>query len=143
MVTKGTVVMHVAEGDPHDIGKNIAAVLLRSNGYSVVDMGRDVPVDDVVNKVVETSPHMVTGTALMTTTMAAFPKIAERLLEKGVELPFVCAGGAVNRAYVESFPLGVFAEKAMQGPTLAAKAVEGWDYKKIRSKWDELMSGKA
>ena len=47
-VMKGNVVMMVAEGDPHDIGKNIAAVMLRSHGYGVIDMGRDVPVDDVV-----------------------------------------------------------------------------------------------
>ena len=54
---KGKVVMHVAEGDPHDIGKNIAAVMLKSNGYGVVDMGRDVPVDDVVaDRLRRTSP---------------------------------------------------------------------------------------
>lgn len=135
----GTVVMHVAEGDPHDIGKNIAAVLLRSNGYVVIDMGRDVPVEDVVNMVVEKKPAMVTGTALMTTTMSAFPHIADRLIEKGVDIPFICAGGAVNRVFVESFPLGVWANKASQGPTLAAKAVEGWNYEKLRTKWDELM----
>lgn len=136
---KGCVVMHVAEGDPHDIGKNIAAVLLKSNGFEVVDMGRDVPVDDVVKLVIEKKPQMVTGTALMTTTMSAFPHIADRLIEKGFEAPFVCAGGAVNRAFVESFPLGVYADKASQGPALATKAVEGWDYKKLRSKWDELL----
>ncbi len=138
-VAAGTVVMHVAEGDPHDIGKNIAAVLLRSNGYEVVDMGRDVPVDDVVKVVVEKKPDMVTGTALMTTTMSAFPRIAERLIEKGVELPFICGGGAVNRSFVESYPLGVWANKANQGPTFASKAKEGWDYKKLRTKWDELF----
>jgi methanol corrinoid protein len=136
---KGTIVMHVAEGDPHDIGKNIAAVLLKSNGFAVVDMGRDVPVEDVVNMVEEKMPQMVTGTALMTTTMSAFPRIAERLIEKGIEIPFVCAGGAVNRAFVESYPLGVYADKAIQGPLLATKAVEGWNYQKFRLKWDELM----
>jgi methanol corrinoid protein len=135
----GTVIMHVAEGDPHDIGKNIAGVLLKSNGYEVVDMGRDVPVDDVVKIVLDKKPDMLTGTALMTTTMSAFPKIAEKLIAKGFELPFVCAGGAVNRAYVESYPLGVYADKASQGPALAGKAAEGWDYKKLRSKWDELL----
>jgi len=135
----GTIVMHVAEGDPHDIGKNIAGVLLKSNGYEVIDMGRDVPVDDVVKIVLDEKPDMLTGTALMTTTMAAFPKIADKLIAKGVELPFVCAGGAVNRAYVESYPLGVYADKASQGPALAGKVAEGWDYKKLRSKWDELL----
>ena len=139
--TKGKVVMHVAEGDPHDIGKNIAAVLLKSNAYTVIDLGRDVPVTDVVNAVVENKPDVVTGTALMTTTMSAFPKIAERLQEKGIEVPFICAGGAVNRAYVESFPLGVYANKAVQGPSLANKAIEGADWRKLREDWDKITGG--
>ena len=46
--TKGTIVCHVAEGDVHDIGKNIVTALLRANGYEVVDLGRDVPVDEVI-----------------------------------------------------------------------------------------------
>jgi methanol corrinoid protein len=140
---KGTVVMHAAEGDPHDIGKNIAAVLLKSNGFGVVDLGRDVLVADVVAAVEKNKPQMVTGTALMTTTMSAFPKIAERLEEMGINIPFVCAGGAVNRQYVESYPMGVYAEKAAQGPALATKTVEGWDWRKLRDKWDDLMAGKA
>lgn len=138
--TKGKVVMHVAEGDPHDIGKNIAAVLLKSNGYAVIDMGRDVAVVDVVATVEAEKPSIVTGTALMTTTMSAFPKVAERLVEKGIDIPFICAGGAVNRAYVESFPLGVFAQKAVQGPLLANKVVEGQDWRKLRDNWDKITS---
>jgi len=139
--TKGSVVMHAAEGDPHDIGKNIAAVMLKSNGYRVIDLGRDVLVDDVVKTVEAERPNVVTGTALMTTTMSAFPKVADRLQEKGINIPFICAGGAVNRAYVESFPMGVYAAKAAEGPRLVAKAVEGWDWRKIRENWDQLISG--
>ena len=82
---RGTVVMHVAENDQHDIGKNIASLLLRSNGFEVFDLGRDVPVDDVVRAVIERKPDMITGSALMTTTMSAFPKVAERLIERGIE----------------------------------------------------------
>jgi methanol corrinoid protein len=140
--TKGKVVMHVAEGDPHDIGKNIAAVLLKSNGYTVVDMGRDIAVSDVVATVEKEQPQIVTGTALMTTTMSAFPKVAERLQEKGINIPFICAGGAVNRAYVESFPMGVYAAKAIQGPVLANKALEGYDWRKLRENWDKLVAAK-
>ena len=55
--TKGTAVMHAAEGDPHDIGKNIAAVLLKSNGYKVIDLGRDVLVDTVVDSVLKNKPN--------------------------------------------------------------------------------------
>jgi methanol corrinoid protein len=132
--------MHAAEGDPHDIGKNIAAVLLKSNGYNIIDMGKDVAVDDVVKTVVDVKPLAVTGTALMTTTMSAFPRVAEKLKENGMDLPFICAGGAVNREYVESFPMGIYAQKAANGPGLVGKALDGWDWKKIRDKWDEILA---
>jgi len=139
--TKGEIIMHAAEGDPHDIGKNIAAVLLKSNGYGVFDMGKDVAVEDVVDAVIERKPMVLTGTALMTTTMSAFPRISDMLKEKGEEVPFICAGGAVNREYVESFPLGIYAEKAANGPNLVNKVSDGWDWKKVRDKWDGILSG--
>ena len=67
--TKGTIIMHAVEGDPHDIGKNIAAVMMRSSGYEVIDMGRDVPIKDVIAETVKVKPLFTSGTALMTTTM--------------------------------------------------------------------------
>ncbi len=136
--TKGLVVMHAAEGDPHDIGKNIAAVMLRSSGYSVIDMGKDVAVTDVVAKVEEVKPMLVTGTALMTTTMTAFPRAAEILVKDGYKMPFMAAGGAVNRDFAESFELGIYSEKAPQTPPIADKIVEGYDWKRIREEWDEI-----
>jgi methanol corrinoid protein len=77
----------------------------------------------------------------MTTTMSAFPRVADKLKENGLEIPFICAGGAVNRGYVESFPMGVYADKAAEGPRLVSKAVGGWDWRKIRENWDKLISG--
>ena len=137
--TKGTVVMHAAEGDPHDIGKNIAAVMMRSSGYTVIDMGKDVAVDDVVAKVKEVKPFMVTGTALMTTTMTAFPRAAAKLVEAGINIPFMSAGGAVNRDFSESFDLGIYSEKAPQTPPIADKVLEGYDWKRIREEWDDIV----
>ena len=139
--TKGTVVMHAAEGDPHDIGKNIAAVMLRSSGFTVIDMGKDVAVVDVVAKVEEVKPIMVTGTALMTTTMTAFPRAAEKLVADGVSLPFMAAGGAVNRDFANSYDLGIYSEKAPQTPLIAAKLLAGYDWKQIREEWDEIVNG--
>jgi methanol corrinoid protein len=140
-VMKGHVVMHVAEGDPHDIGKNIAKVMLTSSGYSVTDMGKDVAVDAVVEMVIKEKPLMVTGTALMTTTMTAFPRAAEKLVAKKVNLPFMCAGGAVNREFSESFELGIYSKKAPQTPPIADKIKAGYDWKKIRAQWDEIVGG--
>jgi methanol corrinoid protein len=136
--TKGLVVMHAAEGDPHDIGKNIAAVMMRSSGYSVIDMGKDVAVTDLVAKVEEVNPMLVTGTALMTTTMTAFPRAAEILVKDGFKMPFMAAGGAVNRDFAESFELGIYSEKAPQTPPIADKILAGYDWKRIREEWDEI-----
>lgn len=136
---KGTVVMHVAEGDPHDIGKDIAAAMLKAKGYAIIDMGRDVPIEDVVETVIENDADIVTGTALMTTTQTAFPKIAKRLMEEGVEPVFIGAGGAVNRAFVESYDLGVYAVAAADGPPLAdAVSVQKLSWRELRDQWDDI-----
>ncbi len=139
--TKGKMIMHAVEGDPHDIGKNIAAVMMRSSGYTVVDLGKDVAVTDVVASIKKEKPFMVSGTALMTTTMTALPAIAEKLLEAGIDIPVMAAGGAVNRDFAESFELGIFSEKAPQTPPIADKVVGGMDWKKIRENWDDIIGG--
>ncbi len=139
--TKATIIMHAAEGDPHDIGKNIAAVMLRSSGYTVIDMGKDVAVVDVVAEVEKVKPLMVTGTALMTTTMTAFPRAAEILVKDGVNIPFMAAGGAVNRDFAESFELGIYSEKAPQTPPIADKVLSGYDWKRVRDEWDNIVGG--
>ena len=139
--TKGVAVMHVAEGDPHDIGKNIAAVMMRAAGFTVVDLGRDVAVDDVIASVVKEKPFLVTGTALMTTTMSAFPAIAAKMKAKGIDIPFMSAGGAVNREFSEGFDLGIYSEKAPQTPPIADKIVAGYNWKKVRDEWDKIVGG--
>ena len=139
--TKGVVVMHAAEGDPHDIGKNIAAVMMRSSGYTVVDLGKDVAVTDVVAAVKEHKPFLVTGTALMTTTMTAMKTGSEELIKEGITIPYMSAGGAVNRDFAESFDLGIYSEKAPQTPLIADKIIAGYDWKKIREEWDDIVGG--
>jgi len=116
---KGKIICHVAEGDVHDIGKNIVVALLRAGGYDVVDLGRDVPVDEVVAAVEKEKPLMLTGTALMTTTMYAFKEINDKLLEKGYRIPFACGGGAVNQDFVSQYELGVYGEEAADAPKMA------------------------
>ena len=139
--TKGKMVMHAAEGDPHDIGKNIAAVMMRAAGYTVIDLGKDVPVDEVVAAVKEEKPFMVSGTALMTTTMTAMKDGAALLAADGITIPYMAAGGAVNRDFAESFDLGIYSAKAPMTPLIAEKVLAGYDYKKIREEWDEIVGG--
>ena len=136
---KATVVMHAAEGDPHDIGKNIAAVMLRSSGYNVIDMGKDVAVVDAVAKCVEVKPLFISGTALMTTTMTAFPRVAQGLIDAGMNIPMMGCGGAVNRDFANSYDLGIYSEKAPQTPPIADKILAGYDWKRIRDEWDDIV----
>lgn len=118
--TKGTVVCFVAEGDPHDIGKNLILMFLRAGGYEAIDLGRDVPAQRVVEAVKEYNPIFMTGTALMTTTMTAFPKVVEALEKEGLEVPAIgCGGGAVRKDYVESMPMTVYGVEAYHTPKLA------------------------
>ncbi|MDV0447857.1 Glutamate mutase sigma subunit [Methanosarcinaceae archaeon Ag5] len=134
--SKGTIVCHVAEGDVHDIGKNIVAALLRADGFSVVDLGRDVPVDEVVAAAAKEKPVMITGTALMTTTMYAFKEVNDKLVEKGLKIPFACGGGAVNQEFVESYSLGVYGEEASEAAKFANYILKnGADIGKMRNEF--------
>ncbi len=133
---KGTVITHTAEGDIHDLGQKIVNALLRANGFEVVDLGKDVPVDDVVAAVKKYNPVMLTGTALMTTTMTAFERISNRLTKDGFGTPFVCGGGAVSLEYVTGYNLGIYGKDASQAPGMASDAVNGLSWSQMREKWN-------
>jgi methanol corrinoid protein len=136
MARKAKVVTHTAEGDIHDIGQVIVNALLNANGFEVVNLGADVPVDTVVSAVKEHRPVMVTGTALMTTTMTAFPKIAHQLKVAGLAVPFICGGGAVSEEYVTGFELGIWGKEAAQAPGMAEDALSGESWESMRNKWN-------
>ena len=136
MERKGIVVTHTAEGDIHDLGQKIVNALLRANGYEVVDLGKDVPVDDVIAAVKQYKPVMVTGTALMTTTMTAFERISNRLSKENNNIPFVCGGGAVSLEYVSGYDHGVYGKDASQASAMANDAVNGMSWTQMREKWN-------
>ena len=136
MDKKGKVVTHTAEGDIHDIGQVIVNALLTANGFDVIDLGADVPVDKVVSACKEHKPAMVTGTALMTTTMTAFPKIAHQLKAAGLAIPFICGGGAVCEEYVTGYDLGIWGKEASQAPGMAEDALAGESWESMRGTWN-------
>ncbi len=136
MKKKAKVVTHTAEGDIHDIGQVIVNALLSASGYEVINLGADVPVDMVVDACKLHRPIMVTGTALMTTTMTAFPRIAVKLQETELAIPFVCGGGGVNEEFVTSFRLGIWGKEASQAPAMADDALKGMSWQEMRAKWN-------
>jgi methanol corrinoid protein len=136
MEKKAKVVTHTAEGDIHDIGQAIVNALLNAAGFDVINLGADVPVDEVVNACKLHKPIMLTGTALMTTTMTAFPKIAARLRQLGLNVPFVCGGGAVSQEYVTSFDFGIWGKEAGHAAGMAEDALNGLSWAEMRAKWN-------
>jgi corrinoid protein of di/trimethylamine methyltransferase len=91
----GKIVIGTVAGDIHDIGKNIVAVMFFSAGFDVFDIGKDVPVEDFVNKVKETDADVVAMSALLTTTLPAQREVIEALKKAGLRSKVkVLVGGA-------------------------------------------------
>lgn len=91
--SKGKVLIGVVYGDIHDIGKNIVKMMLEIYGFSICDLGRDVPAENFKNKLIELEPDIICLSAMMTTTMFEMRKIIRTLREKKPDIK-VMVGGA-------------------------------------------------
>lgn len=119
--SKGKVVIATVHGDIHDIGKNIVKVLLENYDFTVIDLGKDVPPEVVVQKCKDENVEVVGLSALMTTTVPAMKKTIE-LLRKDLPDVKVCVGGAVmTQEYADSIGADYFAKDAMDTVNFAKK----------------------
>lgn len=138
---KGKVMTFVAEGDIHDIGKNIVVSFLRAAGYEVLDLGKNVSDDDVIKAAMTAKPLLICGSALMTTTMSAFPRIADRMMKNGMDIPLAIGGGAVTQEFAESFSLGIYGENPNDAIRAANLARGGAKWEEIRARLTGEVSG--
>ncbi|MCQ2500254.1 MAG: corrinoid protein [Lachnospiraceae bacterium] len=101
--SKGTIVFATVEGDVHDIGKGICCSLLKAEGFTVYDMGKDVSAEAIVNKAEEVHADLIGLSALLTTTMTVQRDVIEMLKERGIRDQYkVLVGGApVTPAWAE------------------------------------------
>ncbi|MBC8442323.1 MAG: corrinoid protein [Deltaproteobacteria bacterium] len=111
---KGKILIHTVEGDIHDIGKNIVGIMLQANGYEIIDLGRDVPVADVVDAAIKNNVDIIAGSALMTTTMPSQREILAELKDRGLENKFKCVfGGApTSQEWVDQIGADGWADNA-------------------------------
>lgn len=123
---KGTVVIGTVEGDIHEIGKSIVALLLEVNGYTVHDLGPDNNALDFIKKAQEVGADVIGASALMTTTMPGQQEIVELLKEKGLRDQFhVTVGGTpVTEGWAEEIGADSWAENAMQAVAVLDSAME-------------------
>jgi 5-methyltetrahydrofolate--homocysteine methyltransferase len=112
--SKGIVVIATVEGDIHDIGKNIVKLLLENYGFQVVDLGKDVPPETIVEKAVELHAPLVALSALMTTTVPAMEKTVQLLKEKAPFCKTVVGGAVLTKEYAEKIGAHHYAKDAME-----------------------------
>ncbi|MBR2593385.1 MAG: homocysteine S-methyltransferase family protein [Firmicutes bacterium] len=111
---KGIFVLATVHGDIHDIGKNIVKLLLENYGFNVVDMGKDVPMEDIVDKVVSLHAPFVGLSALMTTTVPAMEKSIKALKEKAPWCKVVVGGAVLTQEYADQIGADKYAKDAME-----------------------------
>jgi 5-methyltetrahydrofolate--homocysteine methyltransferase len=133
-VTKGTVVLATVFGDVHDIGKNLVNTILTNNGYTVHDLGKQVPVNRIIEKAVETNATAIGLSALLVSTSKQMPLAVKELYRSGLDFPVIIGGAAINRAYAQRtlfvddatpYEPGVFyAKDAFEGLSLMDQLVD-------------------
>lgn len=97
---KGRIVLATVKGDIHDIGKNIVKMLLENYGYDVIDLGKDVPIESVVDAVIQNDIKLVGLSALMTTTVKSMKDTISALKDAGSKAKIVVGGAVLNEEYV-------------------------------------------
>jgi 5-methyltetrahydrofolate--homocysteine methyltransferase len=97
--TKGKVVIATVFGDVHDIGKSLVNTILTNNGYTVIDLGKQVPVDTIIGAAVENEADAIGLSALLVSTSKQMPICVQELHERGLEFPVLVGGAAINRDF--------------------------------------------
>lgn len=118
---KGKVILATVKGDIHDIGKNIVKVLLENYSFDVIDLGKDVPPEKVVETVLEQDVHLVGLSALMTTTVVSMEETICQLREKAPDCLVMVGGAVLNQEYADMIGADFYGKDAMQSVHYAQK----------------------
>ena len=116
---KGRIVLATVKGDVHDIGKNIVKVILENYGFEVIDLGRDVPVEMVVDTVREKHVHLVGLSALMTTTLKSMEETIAALHEAHLDCKVMTGGAVLTADYAKKIGADYYAKDAKQSADIA------------------------
>lgn len=116
-----TVVMATVKGDIHDIGKNIVCLLLENYGFKVIDLGRDVPSEDILAAVIKYGAGMVGLSALMTTTVPAMEDTIKLLREKAPHVKIMVGGAVLTEDYASKIGADFYGADAMEAVRYAEK----------------------
>jgi len=120
---KGQVVIGTVQGDVHDIGKNIIKMMFEVAGFTVHDLGRDVPLEKFVEEQMRTDSDIVALSAMMTTTMMGMKKVVQMIKEKNPDVAIMLGGAPVTKDVTELFGADGYAESAGNAVQEAIKMI--------------------
>jgi corrinoid protein of di/trimethylamine methyltransferase len=121
---KGSVVLGVVEGDIHDIGKNLVKMMFEVAGWTVHDLGKDVPLDEFVEAQLRTDSDIVALSAMMTTSMLAMPVVIQKLRAKNPKVKIMIGGAPINPDIVGKYGADGYAKGAGTAVEEAVKMLE-------------------
>jgi 5-methyltetrahydrofolate--homocysteine methyltransferase len=120
---KATVIMATVRGDVHDIGKNLVVLMLKNHGFEVIDLGKDVDREVIINKAKEVDADIIGLSALMTTTMVEMKEVIRRVNEEGLRAKVMIGGAVITQAYADEIHAN-YSTDANEAVKLAKKLVE-------------------
>jgi methylmalonyl-CoA mutase cobalamin-binding domain/chain len=117
------VVIGTVKGDLHDIGKNLVAMMLRGNGYKVIDLGVDVPADRFVESARSEGAGVIGLSALLTTTMVQMKGVVEAVKAAGLDVPVIVGGAPVTADFARQIGASGYAPDAASAVEEAARVM--------------------
>ena len=116
-----TIVIATVEGDIHDIGKNLVALMLKNYGFRVVDLGKDVPKEDIVQAAIDEKADIIALSALMTTTMMRMKDVVELVKEKQLKTKVIIGGAVITQSYADEIGADGYSKDAADAVRLVQR----------------------
>jgi len=111
-------------GDIHDIGKNIVSTLLEANGFDVIDLGKSVPAERIVEEAIKNRVDVVGLSALMTTTMEEMRNVINRIRERGIDVVSIIGGAVVTERFAKDIGAHIYAKDAIDALKKIKKIID-------------------
>ncbi|NFA60289.1 homocysteine S-methyltransferase family protein [Clostridium sporogenes] len=125
-ISKGKILMATVKGDIHDIGKNIVKVILENYGFDIIDLGKDVEAEKIVEEVKKNNIKLVGLSALMTTTVNSMKETIRILKERGMDCKVFVGGAVLNEEYAEMINADYYAKDAKEAVDIAKEFFGGF-----------------
>jgi 5-methyltetrahydrofolate--homocysteine methyltransferase len=122
-ISKGKIILATVKGDVHDIGKNIVKTLLENYGFTIIDLGKDVPKEKILKEVIENEVKLVGLSALMTTTVKSMEETIKMLKESAADCRIMVGGAVLNHEYANMIKADYYAKDAKDAVEIAKKVL--------------------